>query len=781
MTADDDRAYMAEVLEWALRYAERGFHVFPCHGIQTDGSCTCHDPACEAIGKHPRTTNGFKNSTTDKAQIEKWFGPKAKLSNVAIRTGKVSGCSVVDIDCGPEKIGGQSWTELTREKGEPKTLLATTGGGGFHMFYQYEPKMGKSCSNYLGDHYKHVDLRADGGYAIATPSRHKSGNSYAWDDWGVELAGVPPHLIPSQKEKKPNPGAQQPHPLEPEFTLDEVKDMLKAIPSDDRDTWLKVGIILGRTFPDNDEAYAAYHEWADTWGGKKGPKHDQRMHEYFYVLSKRESESQLTIGTLLKWARDNGWVPKAVLEMNKQYGVVWMGGDCVILREHIAPDTGLLDISFCTKSALKLFHATDPKIGRANKVEYWLGHPERRSYQGLVFQPGHTACDPSLYNLWRGFAVEPMKGDCSLYLEHLWENIVCGNQTLYRYVLAWMANIVQNPGNRPGVALVLRGLQGTGKGVFAKGFGCLFAPHFAHITHSHQLVGRFNALLKKAVVVFADEAFWAGDKQAEGTLNALITEETHNIEPKGIDPFSVRNFMHLIVASNHDWVVPAASEARRWLMLDVSEAHLQDHAYFKAIDTQMKNGGREALLYELLNYDGSGVDLWTVPKTAGLGDQIVHSMKPVEKFWFNCLKVGSQIGERTIKHEAAYYPDRGWETSLRAAELYDSYVRRSQQAGVPRRAMEMELADALKKMVPGASHGRIYANGVQDRGWQFPPLQECRTAFDLYMKWTYKWEKDEAPKEATVIQLELFDRRLYRRETDLVVLGADVVSLKSGA
>ena len=103
-------------------YAERGFHVFPCHSVNADGSCTCDDPACEDIGKHPRTTKGFKNSSNDKAQIEKSFGAKAKLSNVAIRTGKVSGITIIDINMGPGKMGGQTWSELTREHGEPQTL-----------------------------------------------------------------------------------------------------------------------------------------------------------------------------------------------------------------------------------------------------------------------------------------------------------------------------------------------------------------------------------------------------------------------------------------------------------------------------------------------------------------------------------------------------------------------------------------------------------------------------------------------------------------------------------
>ncbi|MBX3305645.1 MAG: hypothetical protein KF751_06260 [Nitrospira sp.] len=438
--------------------------------------------------------------------------------------------------------------------------------------------------------------------------------------------------------------------------------------------------------------------------------------------------------------------PTIVQEMNAQYAVVWMGGDCVILREHMAPDTGLLDVSFCTKAALKLFHAADPKIGEVDKVEYWLRHPAHRTYDSLVFQPGRTRCDPKFFNLWRGYAVKPIKGDCSLYLAHILNNICQGNKEMFLYVKAWLANVVQTPGNRPGVALVLRGKQGVGKGIFVKVLGSLFGRHFAHITNSHQLVGRFNAILKQAILVFADEAFWAGDKQAEGTLNALITEETHNIEPKGIDPFSVRNFMHLIVASNHEWVIPAASEARRWLVLDVGEDHLQDHAYFREISEQMKHGGREALLDELLHYDGSAVDLWTVPKTEALANQKVYSMTPVQKFWFNCLKAGSQIGSHWNRHsqfESGGFESGSseWRTKVRTSELYDAYVVSAQQAGVVRRAMEMELADALKRMMPGATLGRIRIDGVQTRGWTFPQLEACRAAFDAYMNWTYQWNE----------------------------------------
>ena len=73
-------------------------------------------------------------------------------------------------------------------------------------------------------------------------------------------------------------------------------------------------------------------------------------------------------------------------------------------------------------------------------------------------------------------------------------------------------------------------------------------------------------------MLFADEAFFAGDRSHESILKALITEETLMIEPKGVDPFAVRNCLHLIMSSNNDWVIPAGADARRYFVLGVSDA-----------------------------------------------------------------------------------------------------------------------------------------------------------------------------------------------------------------
>ena len=89
----------------------------------------------------------------------------------------------------------------------------------------------------------------------------------------------------------------------------------------------------------------------------------------------------------------------------------------------------------------------------------------------------------------------------------------------------------------------------------------------------------------------------------------LPTEDSLIVEPKGKDAFQIKNHMRLIIASNNEWVVPAGMEERRFFVLDVCDKNMQNREYFNRIFEQMDNGGREALLYDLLRYNLEGIDL----------------------------------------------------------------------------------------------------------------------------------------------------------------------------
>src|SRR6516162_6777133 len=96
---------------------------------------------------------------------------------------------------------------------------------------------------------------------------------------------------------------------------------------------------------------------------------------------------------------------------------------------------------------------------------------------------------------------------------------------------------IRTQGKRPEVALALKGLKGTGKGVFMYSMLKAFGPHGMEVHNRQHLTGKHNKHLQNRLLVCADEAVWAGDKQAEGMLKGMVTDRTLTIEPKQIDAF----------------------------------------------------------------------------------------------------------------------------------------------------------------------------------------------------------------------------------------------------
>ncbi len=171
----------------ALGYAGAGMAVFPLHSVDA-GRCTCGRTDCDGPGKHPRTNAGFKDSTTDPEVIEGWW-KKNPDANIGIRTG--GGLVVLDVD--PEHGGDDSLHELEREHGQlPATKECLTGGGGRHLYYEASGNFRNSAGK-LGPG---LDIRGDGGFVVAPPSLHISGNRYVWEvtSFEVEKAAMPDWL-----------------------------------------------------------------------------------------------------------------------------------------------------------------------------------------------------------------------------------------------------------------------------------------------------------------------------------------------------------------------------------------------------------------------------------------------------------------------------------------------------------------------------------------------------------------------------------------------------------
>ena len=78
----------------------------------------------------------------------------------------------------------------------PRTLTGLTEGGGLHLLYRarFQQRVRNRTSGLRGMRDPlAIHLRGDGGYVVAPPSIHVSGNRYSWLDLGALRQVVHPH------------------------------------------------------------------------------------------------------------------------------------------------------------------------------------------------------------------------------------------------------------------------------------------------------------------------------------------------------------------------------------------------------------------------------------------------------------------------------------------------------------------------------------------------------------------------------------------------------------
>jgi len=158
------------MLSHALAYLKKGKSVIP-------------------VGKNKRPLikwEEFQKRLPTEAEVRSWWKmfPEA---NIGIVTGKVSNILVVDVD---KKSGG---IETVKGLALGATLTAKTGGGGLHYYYKYQEGVGNKAGIYQG-----IDIRGEGGYVLAPPSMHESGQPYRWG-LTIEAADFPRDVFNVEK------------------------------------------------------------------------------------------------------------------------------------------------------------------------------------------------------------------------------------------------------------------------------------------------------------------------------------------------------------------------------------------------------------------------------------------------------------------------------------------------------------------------------------------------------------------------------------------------------
>ena len=303
------------VLTAALAYAATGIPVFPCRSTNK-APCT---------GK-----GGFKKATTNIAQINKWWAQHPDAM-IGIPTGTASGIFVVDLDI-PKQANG----ELTPDgiTAWEKTGLACetyevqTGSGGRHIYFKYDES--HPVTNKEGWFKgQGINIRGNGGYVIAPPSRNSSGGLYKPVNGHAitDAVDAPPELYkllghaPKSDNAKPTEeqsddiGGSKFENLDDKLCFPKtpenialLRSALPHIPASDRNEhWLPVGMALHTLESEWGDAARKIWDWWSKKFDQKG-KFDPAGQDKAWEGFKADRGDRVGIGTLFYMARLGGWV-----------------------------------------------------------------------------------------------------------------------------------------------------------------------------------------------------------------------------------------------------------------------------------------------------------------------------------------------------------------------------------------------------------------------------------------------------------------------------------------
>jgi Family of unknown function (DUF5906) len=262
-----------------------------------------------------------------------------------------------------------------------------------------------------------------------------------------------------------------------------------------------------------------------------------------------------------------------------------MSGPSQFSTDRIGPNGGVSvqkPGGFANLFACRQALGNDGKLISAGMA--WKRSRKHREYCRIGYWPANWDRPADSYNLWRGWGVEPQRGDWSIIREHILDVIAGGDKDKADYIVDWCAHMVQRPWEKPRVALVLKGSKGTGKTLFTQILARVVGMQNTLITaNGKELFAHFNWHLADKILIGAEEAFFGHSRELSDQLKHLLTGDEIELEQKFGQRISMKSMHRMIITSNRKQVIEASDDERRFFVCSVSDTRRGDDVYFEPL------------------------------------------------------------------------------------------------------------------------------------------------------------------------------------------------------
>ncbi|MDX8501947.1 DUF5906 domain-containing protein [Mesorhizobium sp. VK4C] len=231
------------------------------------------------------------------------------------------------------------------------------------------------------------------------------------------------------------------------------------------------------------------------------------------------------------------------------------------------------------------------------------------------------------FNTWKDGGIASAKGDASLWLDHL--HYLLPGDAERRWVLQYLAHLIQRPAAKIKSAIVLQSRQGVGKNLLVQAVKRMFHENDVREVYGGVLGERWQAELGNVRLLALDELQIDDLKAAYNRLKRWATEEIQSVERKGIDAFNVRTPRGIIIMTNSDKPMAIEHDDRRLFVCKVEATKREDMYYRQLVDVGLSDESVAAFKHYLLNLDLSNFDANAEPPRTGAKEELIRASASV--------------------------------------------------------------------------------------------------------------------------------------------------------
>jgi Family of unknown function (DUF5906)/Domain of unknown function (DUF3854) len=248
----------------------------------------------------------------------------------------------------------------------------------------------------------------------------------------------------------------------------------------------------------------------------------------------------------------------------------------------------------------------------AKEFMKWEARPELNKF---TFVPGGESIIGRDYNLWAGWAFEPVKGDVTPWIRFMKYIFDSKPKEERLWFERWVAYPIQHPGTKLKSAPIMWGQQGSGKTFLGEIIARLYGwrddnevPNKRQAAckfSNHELKSQFTNGFEAMQFALGDEIVVDMTERSAMSehLKRLVTDTTIRIEYKYVNSYTLPHCMNIMLTSNKANAIKIEPNDRRYLVTKMPSGRLPPEIYKPLKDWCRSTKGMSAFMYYLRKLD----------------------------------------------------------------------------------------------------------------------------------------------------------------------------------